>query len=476
MNDAAAYRATGLRYPRFKKHFTEFIGIGDNGHLWVDGLDTVALAERYGTPLFVTSENQFRHNYRKFRDAFQKHYPGTVEILFANKSNNGLAVRYIMNQEGAGGDAFGHNELYLALFSGVDPKKLVLNGSNKGVKEIEMAVANGVCINIDAMDELDLIEAAANRLGRDVDVGIRVKLLLEALASRPGAAFHGVGTIAAQARSHKWGMTFDQTVELVRRIQGMPRLKLKELSYHLSRMDNKADDFAIMARDLVDWSAQIRDKTGWTPPYLDLGGGWAWGRPEGHGPGGVDTDEVASFDAYASAVSAAVQEQCKKHSLLLPGLKIEPGRAIAASTTVTLGRVGAVKEWPGVKKWVNVDCSTNHLIRVIIAHWHYHIVAANKADVPATESVSIVGPLCSQDEIGQARKLPPLVRGDLVAMLDTGSYAESTGARFNAELMPATVIVNGDAVDVTTERERISDVIGRYRVPPRLIAGSFAGS
>ena len=182
------------------------MGIGDNGHLWVEGRDCVDLAEEFGTPLYVLSENQFRHNIRRFRDAFRAHYPD-VEVLFANKSNNALAVRHIMNQEGAGGDCFGINELYLALLAGTDPKTLVLNGSNKSEREIERAILAGVCINLDAIDEPQRVDAIASRLGRTVEVGIRIKPELKALDDRFGAEAHGGGSLAEQGRQHKWGMT-----------------------------------------------------------------------------------------------------------------------------------------------------------------------------------------------------------------------------------------------------------------------------
>src|SRR6476659_5168206 len=101
---------------KYKSSFGEFIGVGPNGNLWVDDCDVEKLAEKFGTPLYIISENQLRYTYRRFRDAFRSRYPD-VEILFANKSNNGLAIRHIMNQEGAGGDCFGVTEMNIALLT-----------------------------------------------------------------------------------------------------------------------------------------------------------------------------------------------------------------------------------------------------------------------------------------------------------------------------------------------------------------------
>src|SRR5580700_8718469 len=214
----------------YATNFGDFIGIGPNGNLWVDGCDVAQLAAKFGTPLYVISENQLRFTYRRFRDAFRSRYPD-VEILFANKSNNGLAIRHIMNQEGAGGDCFGVNEMYLALLAGTNPKTLVLNGSNKEMQEIEMAVENGLCINIDAMDELDAIDAICRRLGKQADVGIRLKLDLEPLAKKEGVAMHGPGTLKVQSDSTKWGMSREQTVEIVKRAKQMPHIRLRETHF-----------------------------------------------------------------------------------------------------------------------------------------------------------------------------------------------------------------------------------------------------
>lgn len=463
---------TQLNPPEFSTKFGEFIGIGPNGNLWVDGCDVQDLAERFGTPLFIISENELRHRYRMFRDAFRKYYPD-VEILFANKSNNGLAIRHIMNQEGAGGDCFGVNEMYMALLAGTDAKTLVLNGSNKQDEELEMAVANGLCINIDAMDELDRIDAVSRKLGKSADIGIRLKLDLDPLKDRNGVAMHGPGTLKEQSDSTKWGMSREQTVEIVNRALKMDNINLKETHFHLSRMSNVAADFAVMAREMITWSAHIRDKTGWTPPCIDIGGGWTFGKWYGTGPNSqIDDDSAATADDYARLCSEAIKDEAEKHGLPLPKLRLEPGRALSGPSGVAVGKVGAVKVGDK-KKWVNMDLSTNHLSWAAILDWYYHAVPVRDAGREATETVDLVGPLCNSDEVGSHRKMPPLERGDFVAFLDTGGYTESQAARYNAQLLPATVVVAGDQADVTTEREQMRDVVGRFKVPARLMAASF---
>jgi diaminopimelate decarboxylase len=467
--------APTLTPPDYGVTFGEFCGVGPNGNLWVDGCDVAELAAQFGTPLYIVSENQLRFTYRAFRDAFRAHYPD-VEILFANKSNNGLAIRHIMNQEGAGGDCFGAQEMYLALLAGTDPRTLVLNGSNKQDVELEMAIVNGVCINIDAMDELDRIAAIATRLGRAVDLGIRLKLDLEPLRDRHGVAMHGPGTLKHQSDSTKWGMTREQTAAIVTRALAMPNMRLKETHFHLSRMSNDPADFAVMAREMISWSGYLRDATGWTPPCIDIGGGWTFGKWYGTGPNSqLDDARAPTPDDYARLCAAAIREEAERLALPLPKLRLEPGRALSGPAGIAVGRVGAIKEG-AAKKWVNLDISTNHLSWAAILDWYYHAVPVVNAAAEPTEVVDLVGSLCNSDELGPHRKMPPLARGDLVAFLDAGGYTESSAARYNAQLLPATILVTGASAAVITEREQLKDVAGRFCVPPHLLAGSFAGA
>lgn len=459
----------------YETSYSEFVGIGPNGNLWVEDCDVAELAAEFGTPLFIISEAQLRHTYRQFRDAFAAHYPD-VEILFANKSNNGMAIRHIMNQEGAGGDCFGQNEMYLALLAGTDPKTLVLNGSNKQDEEIEMAVQNGLCINIDAIDEIERIDAIARRLGKKVDIGIRLKLDLDPLGDKQGVPMHGPGSMKKQSDSHKWGMTREQTVEIVKKAQALDHFNLRETHFHLSRMTNNPDDFAVMAREMLTWSGFIRDQTGWVPPCIDIGGGWTFGKWYGTGPNSqIDDDSAPTPEDYAKAVCAAIKDEAEKLDLPLPKLRLEPGRSISGPAGVAVGQVGAVKQGDQ-KKWVNLDISTNHLSWAAILDWYYHAVPVKNTGASASETVDLVGSLCNSDEIGPHRKMPPLERGDLVAFLDAGGYTESCAARYNAQLLPATVLVSGKTAEIISEREQLREMIGRFRVPSRLLAKSFGDS
>ena len=461
---------------KYKENYGEFIGVGPNGNLWVEDCDVAELAAEFGTPLFIVSESQFRYTYRQFRDAFRKHYPSESEILFANKSNNGLAYRHIMNQEGAGGDCFGVNEMYLALLAGTDARTLVLNGSNKQQEELEMAVANGLCINIDAMDELERIDAVCKLQGNDADIGIRLKLDLEPLAERTGVAMHGPGTLKEQSDSTKWGMSREQAAEIVRQALEMPHIHLQETHFHLSRMSNVAMDFAIMAREMVTWSGNIRDATGWTPPCIDIGGGWTFGKWYGTGPRSqIDDDSAPTAEDYARLCSQEIQDEAKKLDLPLPKLRLEPGRSLSGPSGVAVGTVGAVKQGDK-KKWINLDLSTNHLSWSAVLDWYYHPLPVVDAMAKRSDTVDLVGPLCNSDELGPHVDMPELARGDLVAFLDTGGYTEPCAGRYNAQLLPATVLVCGGQAEVTTTREQLHDIAGRFRVPPRLLAASFTRS
>ena len=450
------------------RQFSEHIQVDERGHLRIENVSAVDLARQFGTPLYVISEQQIRTNVRTMTRAFRSRYPRT-EILFANKANNNPSVRRIFSEEGAGGDCFGYIELYLSLLGNARPDLLMLNGSNKQEPELRLAIQAGVNINLDSVEELAMVEDLARQMGRRAIVSPRTRLLLNDLdgmvSDWPKGALVGSG-----ARLHKFAMHYDDVLECCQRALKSDWVELRGIHHHVGRWSNDLTLHRTVVREQVAWTARLRDETGWIPRQVNIGGGLAWGRPEGHGPDCADRT-APDYDAYAEVIAGEFATGVQTYGLGEPTLMLEPGRALASNIGVLLSTVGIVKHWPGVKTWVNVDASQNHLMNILSANWYYHAVAAANADPdPQTLSpVDLVGPLCTFDTMAAQRPMPPLTRGDVVAFLDTGSYGETKAALFNAQPRPATVLVAGDEVDLITERETMSQVIGRFRIPPRLL-------
>ena len=445
--------------------FTEYIGVNSLGHLQVEGMDCLDLANTYGTPLYVTSENQIRHNYRRFHRAFADRYPA-VTVLFANKANSNLAIRRILSQEGAGGDCFGVGELTVSLTGGVPPEKLVMNGGNKTLEEITAAIQAGVAINIDHPEELERVNEAAGDLGRNATINLRVLPFSYADLS---TLSDDLASIARDKSHDKWGMDRLTMLEVTPRALALPNVTLKGLHCHVSRLRSTTEHFQLAVQLMVLCIADLKERFGWEARTLDLGGGYAHERdPEGRAPS--EGRLVSTPEDYASVIVDALRDGLAKYGLREPHLFLEPGRLIVSNSTVLLGRVGVVKELPtGSAIWVNLDASTNHCLRANLAGYHYRIVNASRASAPDEMRVNVTGPTCTIDMIGEQRALPRTVRGDLLAVLDTGGYAEAVAMQFNTLPRPATVLVNGSHADVIRRRETIQDILATQQIPPRLM-------
>jgi diaminopimelate decarboxylase len=146
-----------------------------NGHLWIEGCDTVELASRFPTPVYVVSEDQLRRNVRKVRSVLEKEWRGPVQVLPSIKANFSLALRRILNSEGTGCDCFGPSELHAALTTGVTPELISVNGSSKDAQIVETAIEAGARITLDSPREYDLVVKTARRLGKRATMRLRLR-------------------------------------------------------------------------------------------------------------------------------------------------------------------------------------------------------------------------------------------------------------------------------------------------------------
>jgi diaminopimelate decarboxylase len=449
---------------------TDSLDVDTRGHLHIEGCSAVELTRRFGSPLYVVSERTLRANVRAIRDAFERRWPEQVNVLYATKANYGLAIRAIVHQEGAGADCVGLGELAATLAGGVDTARLSLSGSNKTREELWRAVELGALTNVDGEDELVHLREAATALRRAARVTLRLKVAPRNLDDLPVEYPVRVPSLRAHILSAQWGFSSAAAQRLIPLIQNAPELNLQGYHVHVGRASREPGFHAAWARAVGETVVELRQRTGFAPVVLDIGGGFARRRDPESGRLDLNPHDI---NEYADAVCGALLDSLCRARIRTPDLWLEPGRYIVGNSVVLLCTVGSIKRDLG-KTWVHVDCSINDLMRIETAHSSYHVLPATRMYNAAREPVDIVGPLCTGAPLGAARQMPILERGDVLAILDAGMYAEAASTQFSAMPRPATVLVDGADADVVTTRETIEDVLARYRLPDRLKKASYA--
>jgi diaminopimelate decarboxylase len=449
------------------------LSVAETGALLIEEVPAPELAERFGTPVHVVSETRLRENYRRIRDAFAARWQPGVNVYFAIKSNPALALRRVLAQEGAGGDCLGLHELWASLVGGVDPKRLVLNGNNKTEEAIEAAVRCGARINLDDLEEISRVATAARRAGRVVPIGLRVKPDLERFGARRSELMEM--TVRSYAAVSKWGLEPDQAVAAARDVLSRPELELVGVHYHLGRHFPEPELFVDVVPGLASILARLRDEAGWTPSFLAIGGGFTQGRdpffrkPASGDPWPTATDSfVAPIEDFADALCGELARELDARAVPKPVLELEPGRYLTASAGVTLTRVGTVKRG-AERTWVMVDTCVTHIGMSRSPRDAHALVSADGATAGDEVVCDVVGPLCVLDIIMEQGTLPEVERGALLAILDTGGYADGEASNANSIGRPAVVLVNGPHAELIRRRETFGDIFARDTVPAHLL-------
>jgi diaminopimelate decarboxylase len=434
------------------------LSVDGAGVLAVEGCSATGLLKEYGSPLYVISESTLRRNFRAIRDAFTRRWPVPVTVHYALKSNNNFAVRAILHEEGAGGDCFGEAELYATFMGGADPKKIVMNGSNKSEKELQKATQLGICINIDAEDEIDILDRIVDERNMPARVALRLAVSPE--------RFDPHGTVAA----YPWGFPQDSATPLIKRLQDDARLEFEGYSMHVGRMSADPAFFSEWAGQLGDMIVALHAATGFWPSRVDVGGGFPRRRDveAGHDPEGTPRNYLNphTIEEYADAVTAALAERLSRKPMPIPELAIEPGRYIVGSASTLLTTVGAIKSHSG-NTWVNVDASVNNLMMRETRDYEYWVLPASRMYDKLECRCFVNGPICMGKPLGRNTALPLMRRGDVLAVLDAGMYSETLSTQMNGVPRPGTVLVHDGQAELIKERETVNDVFARFRLPER---------
>ena len=425
---------------------SENLSVNGAGHLVIGENDTVELAREFGTPLYVLDEDMFRQNCRVYKNAMDKYYGGNGLVLYANKALCTLHTFKVTMEEGLGADVVSGGELYTALKAGFPMDKVYFHGNNKTPDELEMAVKNGVGhIICDNIDELMLLNEIAKEHGVVQKVMFRVK---------PGIDAHTHDFIRTGQIDSKFGFALEngEAFEIYARAHEMSNIDPDGLHCHIGSQIFDLDPFIEAAEVMMNFAGDLKDKLGLIITKLNLGGGF--------GIMYTDKDDPIAYDGYIRSVAEKIREVAEKRGLDIPFMLMEPGRSIAAPAGITLYTVGNVKDIKGVRKYVSIDGGMGDNPRYILYQSEYTVLAANKANAPKDDVVTIAGKCCeSGDLIGENMPLQKVERGDIVAVLATGAYNYSMASNYNRIARPAMVAVSKGKAKVIVRRESYEDMI-----------------
>ena len=429
-----------------KMFVSENLGVNEKGRLTIGGVDTVELAEQYGTPLYVMDEELVRKNLRRFHESMQKYYGGKGYVHYASKAFSCKEMCRIVDSEGDGLDVVSIGELYTAVQADFPMEKIGFHGNNKTDEELRYAVEKGVGhIIVDNIDELRRLENISAELKARPDIMFRIK---------PGIDAHTHQFIMTGQIDSKFGFALEtgEAFEAVKEAVACENVRLAGLHCHIGSQIFDIEPFEAAAKVMLGFIAEIKSKLGYEIDGLNLGGGFGIKYLNEHDP--------APFETYLERVSAVVKAECERLNISLPDMFIEPGRSIAAPAGITLYTVGARKEIPNIRTYVSVDGGMADNPRYILYQSEYEAVVANKAGEERSERVTVAGKCCeSGDLIGENMPLQHAESGDILAVLATGAYNYSMASGYNRLQKPAVVFVNKGESRIAVKRESLDDII-----------------
>ncbi len=418
----------------------------ENGELILGGVGAKTLAKEYGTPLYVMDENVIRSSMRAFRSSMERYYGGKGLVCYASKAFSCKEIYRIAMEEEIGADVVSLGEMYTAHSVGFPMEKVCFHGNNKTRRELEAALDWGVGrIVVDNLTELRTLGGLAAEKGRTAEILLRIK---------PGIDAHTHDFIRTGQIDSKFGLALEtgEAMEGVKAALAADGIHLRGLHCHIGSQIFSVEPFVHAAEVMMDFLSRIKAETGTELPELNLGGGF--------GILYTDEDEPVPFQDYMGPVSETVKSAAARNGLAQPFVLIEPGRAIVGEAGTTLYTVGSVKEIPGIRTYVSVDGGMGDNPRHILYQAKYDMILADRADVPATERVTVAGRCCeSGDLIGEDVPLAPAQPGDLLAVFATGAYNYAMASRYNRVPVPPVVMVKDGVSRVVVKRETLEDLV-----------------
>jgi len=401
----------------------------EENQLFFDKISMKELAEKYGTPSFVYSEERIVENFLTIKRAFSS---TTTDICFAVKANSNIGILQILARQGAGFDIVSGGELARVLKAGGDPEKIVFSGVGKQDWEIIEGLQNKIrCFNVESAAELEKIAQIASSCGQIAPVSLRVNPNIDA-KTHP--------YISTGLAESKFGIKIETAEHLFQRAHEDPHLNLVGIDCHIGSQITEIEPFLASLNILINLVQRLTGK-GINLSHIDIGGGLGIKYKD---------EEVINWDEFASEIKKSMKDIPQR-------LILEPGRSIVGNAGLLLAQIILLKN-NGQKNFAVVDAGMNDLLRpALYGSWH-EIVSVEKRTHPEPLDWEIVGPICeTSDFLAKGRSLS-IIEGDLIAILDCGAYGFSMSSNYNSRPKAAEILIADKSHFCIRDREKISDL------------------
>ena len=421
------------------------ISVNEKGHLTFAEYDTVELAEKYGTPLYLMDEDKIREHVRAYKTAMAKYFPAGSMPEFASKAFSCKQIYRIMAEEGIDIDVVSPGEIYTAAAAGFPMENSFFHGNNKTDADIRFAIENKVgCFVVDGEDELSALDRIAGEMGIKQNILLRIT---------PGIDPHTHKKISTGSVDSKFGTAIEtgQAMEIVKKALALGNVKLCGFHCHVGSQIFESQPFTDASEIMLRFIADVRDKLGYTAETLNLGGGL--------GVRYTESDPEIDYGEKIKEVAEILNNQCEKFGIPVPKILMEPGRSLVADAGMTLYTVGSVKEITGYKNYVSIDGGMTDNPRYTLYESPYTVVLASRANDQKDYTATVAGRCCeSGDLIQENVKMPKPRRGEILAVLTTGAYNYSMASNYNRVGRPPVVMLNKERDYVAVRRESLGDI------------------
>ena len=421
------------------------ISVNEKGHLTFAGYDTVELAEKYGTPLYLMDEDKIREHVRAYKTAMAEYFPAGSMPEFASKAFSCKQIYRIMAEEGIDIDVVSPGEIYTAAAAGFPMENSFFHGNNKTDADIKFAIENKVgCFVVDGEDELSALDRIAGEMGAKQNILLRIT---------PGIDPHTHKKISTGSVDSKFGTAIEtgQAMEIVKKALELQNVKLCGFHCHVGSQVFDIQPFTDASEIMLEFIAYVRDTLGYTAETLNLGGGL--------GVRYTEADPEIDYGEKIKEVAEILNSQCEKLGLPVPKILMEPGRSLVADAGMTLYTVGSVKEIKGYKNYVSIDGGMTDNPRYTLYESPYTVVLASRANDEKDYTATVAGRCCeSGDLIQENVKMPKPTRGEILAVLTTGAYNYSMASNYNRVGRPPVVMLNSEQDYIAVRRETFKDI------------------